>query len=205
MGTSEEEVAGTEKARANLYARMQAAANACLLLQALSPGDSLAIAVYGYQRLASMQPPPGEKLKPMIEAMREASCFVVENLDGTRYARAVHDPDANQQPDDTNDSEASEDGAWAEGFLRALFQYGLMAPGSVAVTLEFILHHVARGAELNVNDYHGDNILGIAPLKSSEDERGFAAAMLANYRSAMDQLCPGFATAELSDAAAGAP
>ena len=166
------------------------------LLQWLSPTDSLAIACYALGEIAAYRPPEGVALDERAEILIGVAKFTADGLVGTPYARPAEgtNPLARTLPDgEMSDSEASDDGAWAENFIDMNLSIGLLPLGSTMLTAELMLHYVARGDELDVNDRMGDNKLGLAPLASPPETRAAAQAVLANHLMAMQAAAPYFA------------
>lgn len=139
-----------------------AMSNAKMLLLALSPKDALCAAVYAYELCADLQAPEGQKLMPLLVAMRDASQKVVDSLS------AVPEEDLNP----------SDDGLWAEDFVEAFAKFGPMAPGSLMSIAEVVLHYLA-GAVV------ADNPLQLPPLTVPADVKALAAHILAAYRKVM--------------------
>lgn len=177
--------------QAIVYSQVAAMRDAAVLLRGLTPDDALAIAVYTLYGVAGYQFPEGDQPSPMTEALMASAAFAIEALEGTRYHRPAEGDNPLARRDEVGqmlDSEASDDGSWAESMMDNVLTYGLMVPDSTMVMVEVMLHYLARGPELRVDVFDENRIQLKTPVPSSEDVRGFANAILANFRAAMQTL-----------------
>lgn len=175
-----------------VYSEVTAMRDAAVLLLALSPEDALAIAIYAVQSVGSYELPDGVKASPVADALMASAAFAFDGLKDTRYHRptdggdnplARHDEDGQMLA-----SEASDEAAWAESMVDAVLAHGLLPPNSMMLTVEAMLHYLARGHELRL-DAPEDNRLNFpAPIAASDEVRGFAAVILNNFRTAMQAL-----------------
>lgn len=171
------------------YARMLAAADARRVLLDFKPDDVLALSCYALHELAYSRPPEGQDFIPFVAVLIEATKYMVENLEGTRFARPRDriNPLALTNPDGTmRRSEVSDEGLWGEKLMAMWLKYSLLSPGAVVLAIQHMLHHVARGLSLDVKDQFGDNRLGLDRLDVSRDTQQIAQILLENFRAVID-------------------
>jgi hypothetical protein len=188
MQTPEETMKQLAK-QADFYARLVSAFDAKRLLVSLTPDDALSVAIYGLHLLTPGVTRDGEPIKPLIEVIVLASRYMTENLAGTRYHRGeTLNPLAAAENGIMLQSETSDDGAWADEMMeKVIIANGFLSPGSAMLTITKVLHYLSRGEELNLDDRTGDNDLGLdKKLAPSDEVRGVATMLLANFKQVMD-------------------
>ena len=143
-------------------ATFMAVQNARLILLGVSPADATRAAIFACEALAGIAAPEGVTLAPLVAALRGACQKAMASISAVDKATL----------------ELSDEGAWTEGFIEACARFGIGAPGSLALTMELILHSVA-GLPTTADDP-----LDLKVNATPEDQR-LATHVLGAYRKVM--------------------
>lgn len=134
-----------------------------LILLAVSTADALRAAIYACSVLAAMAAPPGMTMAPLVAAIKAACVKAMESL------RSLPE----------NSLDVTDDAAWVEDYIDALAQFGVGAPGSLAMVMEMMLHALAG------HPAGSEDPLDVRLGNVSIEDRKLAAHVLSAYRKVM--------------------